>query len=180
MDCKSFRRNHSAFIDEQLSGTAAAAMYEHVRECPTCSTYNARLRRSLLLARNLPQIEVSAEFSERLLDRIRAERASRSGAPEKKRRSRVRAVAVGSGLVALAALSARSLWKLQSDPDDPPRLPGVVAFPPTTLDSTTAPAIVASMSAGMPVWPALWLAERAQFRYTSSANHAATDSPTQP
>lgn len=61
-----------------------------------------------------------------------------------------------------------------------PRLPAVVALPPAALDSATAPAIVAAMSAGMAVWPALWLAEEAPFQYATYASRSAGSPSTQP
>lgn len=172
MDCKTFRKHHALFVDEQISGVMAAAMYSHARGCPACAAHDARIRRALLLARNLPRVDVSADFATRLRHRIETEKGRGVTAAETHRRwPRFAAMAV-AGLGFLAVFAVR---RSAEEMRDPPRLAGVVALPPATLDSTTAPAIVASMSAGMPVWPALWLAERAQFRYASGS-----DSPTQP
>jgi anti-sigma factor RsiW len=43
----------------------------HIAECEECAKHDAIVRRSLLLFRNLPRIEPSADFSEKLNVRIR-------------------------------------------------------------------------------------------------------------
>jgi hypothetical protein len=180
MDCQAFHRNHSLYVDELLSGVSARAMREHARLCTECAAHDAKIRRALLLVRNLPVVRPSTEFSTRLKWRIDQERmkghywSSVSG-PQ----GWGRAFYSGGVLLAIA-LTWAAFEGLSATSDPVPRLPGVVARPPAVLDSMTAPAILASMSAGMPVWPALWLAEQAPFRYVSYTSRRVSETPTQP
>lgn len=70
MDCRTFRKHHFAFVDDTLPGTDLVAMELHRQECATCARHDAVVRRSLLVVRNLPEIEPSADFAERLQRRI--------------------------------------------------------------------------------------------------------------
>ena len=75
MNCREFRRKHDAYVDDTLSGVDIEGMGQHLRLCPQCAALDTRIRRSLLLARNLPTIEPSAAFGERLQMRLAQERA---------------------------------------------------------------------------------------------------------
>ena len=56
----------------------------------------------------------------------------------------------------------------------------VMAPTSTAVDSSTATAFVASMSTGMPVWQALWLAEQAPAHFITAEGHSvAADAPQQ-
>jgi len=70
MTCREFRRHHVAYVDDLLSATAMASMHDHVAQCATCGGLDVRIRRSLLLARNLPTIEPSPDFLLRLNARL--------------------------------------------------------------------------------------------------------------
>jgi len=75
MNCREFRRKHDAYIDDTLSGVDIEAMGRHLRLCAHCAALDTRIRRSLLLAHNLPSIQPSAAFTERLQMRLTHERA---------------------------------------------------------------------------------------------------------
>ena len=75
MNCREFRRKHDAYIDDTLSGVDIEGMNRHLRLCQQCAALDTRIRRSLLIARNLPTIQPSAAFSERLQMRLAQERA---------------------------------------------------------------------------------------------------------
>src|SRR5215217_6063674 len=75
MNCREFRRKHDAYVDDTLSGVDIEAMGRHLRFCVQCGALDTRIRRSLLLAHNLPTIEPSAAFAERLQMRLAHERA---------------------------------------------------------------------------------------------------------
>src|SRR5438552_17568567 len=77
MHCREFRRKHDGFIDDTLSGVEIDAMEAHRRVCEPCSQHDTRVRRALLVARNIPQIQPSPEFSRRLYARIEQERIAR-------------------------------------------------------------------------------------------------------
>lgn len=66
MDCRKFRKSHLAFTDGTLSNSRSAAMYGHLEECERCARFDNTVRRALLVARNLPDIEPSPAFARRL------------------------------------------------------------------------------------------------------------------
>jgi hypothetical protein len=71
MDCGTFRENHGALIDRSVSDADLVAMQRHLQECAACSAHDTTVRRALLLFRNMPTIEPSSDFSERLHERLR-------------------------------------------------------------------------------------------------------------
>lgn len=173
MDCKEFSANHSAFIDDTLPGYLMTGMRDHVAACARCSRRDTEIRRALFLLKNLPPVQVSAGFEERLRDRITAEGPAFH--PEKVRRQpHLMWAAVATFAVALAGVQG---WRAQLV-NEAVRLPAVVTSVPATLESdeASAPAYVASMSTGIPMWPALMLAEEGPLRFadTQSAIWAAT------
>ena len=76
MNCREFRRKHDAYIDDTLSGVDLERVARHRSLCETCARLDTRVRRSLLIARNLPIIQPSPAFHERLQTRLAAERTS--------------------------------------------------------------------------------------------------------
>lgn len=163
MDCKEFTSRHAAFIDDTLPGFQMAAMREHLTDCSRCSRKDAEIRRSLFVLKNLPPVQVSDGFQERLRARITAEgpayqplRSSSSGF--------VKWAAAGGLLVAVVGVS----WADRNPRTvSPARLPAVYASAPVVYagHDESAPAFVASMSTGIPMWPALMLAEEGPLRF---------------
>jgi putative zinc finger protein len=174
MDCRNFRKKHPAFLDDTLPGIETAAMREHLAVCAGCSRQDARLRRSLFLVRNIPRIEVSDGFSDRLRSRLAVEAARPAHAETVFRGPSARAFAGLAGGVLLAGLlSFAAVSDSTQIAISHPRLPSVVVQEvptSTTLDDTgyAAPAFVASMSMGMPVWPTLLLAEQGSLRFATA------------
>src|SRR5215831_5065062 len=70
MDCRQFREKHVAFVDDVLPAIEMRAMQQHRAVCARCSRHDTSIRRSLLLVRNLPPIEPSADFAARLNERL--------------------------------------------------------------------------------------------------------------
>ena len=168
MDCKEFTNKHAAFIDDTLPGFQMAAMREHLTECVRCSRRDAEVRRALLLLKNLPPIRVSDGFEARLHARISAEGpafATRA-APD------LSAMKWGAAAVVLIAIVGLSSWPEPGSRNlEPARLPAVVASAPVNssgLEDESAPAFVASMSTGIPMWPALMLAEEGPLRFAAA------------
>src|SRR5690242_3366418 len=62
MDCREFRNKHVAFVDDLLPAFEMDAMQRHLLACSNCSRHDTKIRRSLLIVRNLPPIEPSPEF----------------------------------------------------------------------------------------------------------------------
>jgi anti-sigma factor RsiW len=166
MDCKAFARQHSGLIDDTLPGVERAAMREHLATCERCSRRDAQVRRALLVLKNLPPIQVSEGFQ----DRLRARIASESSAPVVTRSDRGRAKWAAAAALLIAVVGVRAWPGARQADSTPSRLPAVVASVPAVGDAIdeSAPAFMASMSTGMPMWPALMLAEEGPLRFAAS------------
>jgi len=178
MNCREFRHKHDAYVDDTLSGVEMEAMGRHRRLCARCAALDTRIRRSLLLVHNLPAIEPSATFSERLQMRIAHERALKERQLDDAGTmmglmTRHRSPFSTGTFVALAAGVAMAAGLLvtvmaANEADQPIRLAPVVASAPEPEPSLLAtPAMVASMPAGMPIWPAVYVAQRAPWHLAS-------------
>jgi hypothetical protein len=171
MDCRTFRKRHLAIVDNTLSGLDTAEMREHVRACQACAKLDSSLRRSLLLVRNLPCIEPSAEFSARLAARLADERTQGVVALPTHRGPGVRTFfATAASIVAVGFMTVSAMD--QGAPERLPVLPAVVATPnPSAMMAGSAdetPAFMATVSTGLPVWPAMLLGDEAQIRFATS------------
>ncbi len=167
MDCREFHKTHSAFIDDTLSGIELVGVQRHIAECEECAKHDAIVRRSLLLFRNLPRIEPSADFSERLSVRIR-ELKDAEAAPVF-HHSRVFAATIAVSSALMLGYIASSLRDVDSSRD--------IVFPPVVASipeqglvtiTTPAPALVASVPAGLPIWTAALYAELAPIHFASA------------
>jgi hypothetical protein len=145
-------------------------MANHRRVCERCARLDTRIRRALLVARNIPSIQPSADFSRRLYARLERERTLVSLV----RREPVRPAVLSAATVGLLAvgvlLAAGFAGVLMLPPAEEhvARLAPIVAPRPDPLPpSIAAPTMVASMSAGMPMWPAVYVAQEAPWRFTS-------------
>ena len=70
LDCRSFRKHHLAYLDDTLSGDQMGAAQRHILECDACAGHATLVRRSLMVARNMPTIAPSADFNARLQARL--------------------------------------------------------------------------------------------------------------
>jgi len=77
MDCRAFRSLHGDWVDDVLGSRDADRLSAHLAGCAPCARFDTLARRALLVARNSPPIECSADFSTRLAQRIAAERRQR-------------------------------------------------------------------------------------------------------
>jgi hypothetical protein len=157
MNCGSFRDNHAAYVDDALDRAEHAAMQRHRAECLSCASHDTAVRRALLLFRNMPTIEPSPEFSARLHARLRAEaRSPRAGG--------VGAVVSAAAGIVAAGYLAVAFFGVPGSVTAELALAPVVATarepapPPINIYAPQSPAIVASVSAGLPVWPAAMMA----------------------
>jgi hypothetical protein len=175
MDCRSFRKHHVAYLDDLLPGELLVAAERHVRECAECSAHDTSVRRSLLLVRNLPPVELSDDFAARLAARLDDVRCGRCEVPDDvpadwaptraellratlaSSRTRTRLAAVAAGLLALTYVGSR-FRDVGRDGDV--ELPPVVATMPETPLVLAPPMLVTSASTGIPVWPAALLADQ--------------------
>ena len=167
MDCRDFRNRHLAFLDQTLSDAELVSMQRHLAECACCARHDTAVRRGLLIFRNLPPVEPSADFAARLNARLseyrRADaRAAAFRGPGVGTFAAAAAGVLTAGLVAISAFN----W---TEPARDLALPPVVATvpeppPPPIVDQT----VVTSASAGMPVWPAALIAEQAPVHFLSA------------
>jgi anti-sigma factor RsiW len=169
MDCREFCDQHVAFVDDTLAGIELVRMQRHLAECEICAKHDAKIRRALLLFRNLPSIEPSIDFSERLEARLRSSQNNDLFVATQRNLRR--------GAIAATVASAVMLGYIGTtlfQPDTPRDLmmPPVVASipePELTPITTSTPAIFASVSAGLTIWPAALFAEQVPVRFARSS-----------
>lgn len=177
MNCREFRRKHDAYVDDTLSGVELEGMAHHRRLCDRCAQLDTRVRRALLVARNLPMIRPSAAFGERLQARLAAERLSPSLTREMEDSlflGRRRPFTIGTytivaaGILAAAGLAGAAAISRAND--------GVILLAPVVASrpepepsAFSAPTMVAAMPAGMPVWQAVFVAQQAPWHFASDA-----------
>lgn len=178
MDCRTFRRKHFAFVDDTLPGVELVEMERHRLECAACARLDSDIRRSLLLIRNnLPTIQPSAEFSRRLARRLEVERQRNAlPAPLFRGPGVTGFLSMSLGVVAIGILAVGLMERPQTERIA--RLEGVVIRPAAAERASemampvAPPALVASVSTGMAVWPALLMMEEAESRYAGGAGSA--------
>lgn len=158
MDCRTFHEHHCAFVDDTLPASDTVAMECHRLECADCAQLDTRVRRSLLLVRNLPPVECSADFHDRLFSRLRETQIDR----------RPVLTARGPGIGTFAALAAGLLVVTMGslailEDERPPAVitlqPVVATQPEPQPDPLTSAIILASSGASIPAWPAVVLAD---------------------
>jgi len=71
IDCGSFLELHTDYLDGLLPLEQTRVFDAHAASCPSCGRYDRVVRRGLLLARNAAEIEPSADFHDRLMERLR-------------------------------------------------------------------------------------------------------------
>ena len=166
MDCKQFRENHSLYLDLRCSALEESEMREHLSVCSDCSRHDTRIRRSLLLVRNLPPVEVSPDFRARLDARLAMVRPFSGIAPRSSRPLIPMFLAAAASIVFLAYM-ARSLNRAANS--EPVTLPPVVAsLPESDPSPVTSPALVLSVPTGMSVWPAIMVASQAPAHFVTA------------
>jgi hypothetical protein len=175
MDCREFRRNHVTYVDDLLPGIDLVRMERHVLECAACSRHDTMVRRALLVVRNVPRIRPSADFSERLHARIRA--LDTSTAENEDLRSHARAglgmfAAVATGVMAAGLLTFTVVAHTGAQSRNMMLPPVVASLPADMMDGDPspipAPAMVASASTGIALWPAVMAAEQAPLHFAAA------------
>lgn len=176
MDCKHFRDNHFAFVDDTLPGIELVGMQVHLNECESCAKHDTMVRRSLMLFRSLPSIQPSPDFSDRLERKLKAARLADAAAAHAGR-TRTFAVAIAVTSVAMLGYIGISLQNVDSPRDivHPP----VVALAPTSTPvleeiGSPAPEMLVAVSAGLPLWTAALLAEQSPVHFASLEMTSAT------
>lgn len=164
MICREFRTQHCAFVDDTLSLADMAAMRGHLEECADCANHDTRVRRSLLLVRNAPRLECSSDFGARLQARLReigpVDRRSGTdlGSPTGFLPTSLRLSTVAAGVIGAAALmtiAAAAAFERQTPEIRMAPVVASIPAPEVMPLAAHAPAYVASVMSGMPVWSAV-------------------------
>ena len=169
MDCREFCEQHVAFVDDTLAGIQLVRMQRHIAECESCAKHDAKIRRALLLIRNLPSIELSADFAERLEARLK-ECHSEHLLATTQRNLRRGAIAATLASAVMLGYIGTTLNHRTDAPRDLVMPPVIASIPEPELTpiTTSTPAIVASVSAGLTIWPAALFAEQVPVRFAHS------------
>jgi hypothetical protein len=176
MDCRQFRRAHTSFLDDTLSGVETITMRAHLSDCLACADLDFRLRRALMLARSAPSVSPSAGFSARLAARIASERALAPPPALAKRSSRARTAAASASVLFLAVAASATI-QAAARPAPAPLLslaPVVVRPPAIPAEPVAAPAMFATVTSSLPVYPAVLLARRATEHFAATHARAVT------
>lgn len=169
MDCRQFRDNHFAFVDDTLPGIELVGMQVHLIECENCAKHDTCVRRSLMLFRSIQPIEPSPDFGIRLEEKLFKARIADAAAAQAGRSRKFAATVAISSVVMLGYIGV-SLRHVDSPQDI--ALPPVVALasPPeeTSVAMTSpAPEMVAAVPVGLPIWTAALFAEQAPVHFAS-------------
>ena len=145
-------------------------MYGHLDECERCATFDMAIRRGLLVARNLPSIQPSADFSAKLRARLRENQANASW-PDGDSRDFLMTRTPGGRILdavrkgAAIAIVIGGLVVMHNrrqpylDPH-PATTTSTVAARPADRGASPArvvriaPGLVAALTIGLPSWPA--------------------------
>lgn len=170
MNCHTFRDNHLSFLDDVLAESELVAMQRHLAECASCARHDTAVRRGLIVFRNLKPIEPSADFSARLNARLREVRLdSPLGVPTQRASMMSRAtIAAALGIAAVGYVAVAAIDLAPRTPRDIALPPVIASHPAPRPSPMTSPAIVASASMGMAVWPTALLAEEAPAHFVRS------------
>jgi anti-sigma factor RsiW len=168
MDCREFCDQHLAFVDDTLAGIELVRMHRHLAECENCASKDAKIRRSLLLFRNLPSIEPSAGFAGRLESRLRE--CQHEQLVHTQRNLRYGAIAATLASAIMLGYIGTTLFGQANGPRDLVMAPVVASVPEPEFTPITAsaPAIMTSVSAGLSIWPAALFAEQVPVRFAHS------------
>ncbi len=163
MHCREFKANHVAFVDDILAGVELVEMQLHMRECSKCARHDTKIRRALLLVRNLPTVDVSPGFTARLEARL----AEALVTPLEARpvRKRIAAAATIAAAAMIGYIGA-TLYNVESS-RDLILAPVIASSPESEIAPIASPAatLVASAPAGLAMWPAALLAEQAPVHF---------------
>lgn len=167
MDCKSFRKQHLAYLDDTLSGEQMSAALRHVMACDGCAAHDTLVRRSLMVARSMPSLEPSADFQARLRERLaecRAEQAAgRQPDPTLLAGRLWRSPRAVAAVAATAVLGVIGWNGLPSNEVPELSMQPVIASQPALPKPAPyiTPALMQAMATGNPVWPAAMLIDDA-------------------
>lgn len=160
MDCRTFEKHQLGFVDGTLPDALVVEMQIHLTVCERCARRDSALRRGLLVLRNLPEIEPSADFAERLEARLQ------TGATDVPERFRLRASGAGAfaaaalGVIAAGYLAVATFGSgaVNQEPTLAPVIASQPEFPRSQLFDHV---VLMPASAGLPMWPSALMVEQA-------------------
>jgi len=174
MDCKHFRKNHLAYLDDTLPGDLMGLAQHHVMLCDACAAHDTLVRRSLMVVHSMPTIEPSAEFQAKLRSRLAACREARAlelapVIPESRSSSSRPARAVVA-VAASAMLGVLAYQAFREDVVPTLAMQPVIASRPASISpaSYITPALMQAMATGNPVWGAAMVVEDAPVGFVNA------------
>lgn len=173
MDCREFNQKHVAFVDDLLPGLDLVRMQRHLTECERCAHHDTLIRRALLVVRNMPEINPSADFSERLQARLRTARtdATLYGDRATGHPRLTTFATVATGVIAAGVLSI-TVMQHATPARDITLAPVVASLPEIPAEPYSSPlapgAMMASASTGIGIWPTVLVAEQAPLHFAAS------------
>lgn len=148
MNCREFKSKHVGYIDDLLPAADMLEMRRHILACSRCESLDIRIRRSLLVMRNLPQIEPSADFFSRLNEALKE-------APPPERAGPTARMAA-SFVMVTAALAAAVYFAMAFSTGRPG--PEVTSAPTASAVAPVSDITLATAApAGVPIWPAMFM-----------------------
>ncbi|MEP6780401.1 MAG: hypothetical protein ABJC26_10970 [Gemmatimonadaceae bacterium] len=189
MDCRDFRKQHFAYLDDTLPGDVMSLAQCHLMKCDSCGAHDTMVRRSLMLVRNVKILEPSADFRRKMqarLDEARCEkqqeqlrlveRASSSPARVSSLQPVILSVFAASVLV-VGTIVWRDRTPAPEQTISMQAAPSVPTFQPVIdnpLDSvmqpaiTVTPAMMHAMATGNPMWPATYMVDEAPTQFMNA------------
>jgi anti-sigma factor RsiW len=172
MTCRQFRSQHAAYVDDLMSSATSHAMRAHLMACPRCASADVAIRRSLMVMRSLPPIQVSPDFRSRLDERLRIERLERATTarlPESGRDvgfGNTTRATIAAGLLLLIGAAYTLATHRREGPAHVAKSSVALGAPVRVspfVDQTT-PAMVPP---GVPVWSAVYAAGQLPLQYVT-------------
>lgn len=168
MDCRTFRQHHLAYLDDTLSGDVMSDAQSHLLACDGCAAHDTMVRRSLMLVRNMPTIEPSSDFSERLQAKLAMCRLQPAlagdesclegflDAPPDRTSLRVLRgtrvwLAMAAGVTVVSAVALRSNVGVASEVELAPVMASAPAAP-VAMPPLVSAEMVQAMATGNPMW----------------------------
>jgi len=81
MNCRNAKANFSSYIEQELSEIERRGVAAHLGRCPRCSSDLFAMQKAMSLLRWVARVEGSPDFTDRLLERIHAEKRPEPAAP---------------------------------------------------------------------------------------------------
>jgi anti-sigma factor RsiW len=158
--CDEILAAHSDYLDGQLPASEAAKVQWHLATCAACGRYDRVVRRGAELARELPAVEPSDDFAERLQHRLFHVQDGPAIAEARRAGAGVAATMAMVGVIALVAWSPLLVDGVAepavefASVDQPP------AFEPVQLTDSAEPDLWTSAAGLMPLSAAAMLTLR--------------------